>query len=280
MGLSEPRAVAMLWALAAAGAVIGIMLDAGQSDLAAVRRGRIRLRHGRCSPSISAGIRVYDDGELAANQRPLTPLVVDIMYKRRVAEVLLDFCLITASYYMAYRLRFEDPEEFLMNFTNFSQSLPVIVASQLVAFFIVGVYRGVWRYFSITDTIVMARGVFVGVVTSSWLILYLYRFTSYSRAVFVIDARVADGFDDAVACVVSPRRRLPQPAAGSGRARRGLRRRRRRNAGDPRAAKARQGAPHRRVHRRCVAQDRDAGARLSRARRVRAAGAPHRCRRP
>ena len=50
---------------------------------------------------------------LAANQRPLTPIVVDFMYKRRVAEVLLDFCLITASYYTAYRLRFEDPEEFL-----------------------------------------------------------------------------------------------------------------------------------------------------------------------
>jgi UDP-GlcNAc:undecaprenyl-phosphate GlcNAc-1-phosphate transferase len=64
--------------------------------------------------------------------------------------------------------------------------LPVIVASQLVAFFIVGVYRGVWRYFSITDTIVMARGVFVGVVTSQLAILY-HRFTSYSRAVFVID---------------------------------------------------------------------------------------------
>ena len=111
-----------------------------------------------------------------------------MMYKRRVAEVLLDFCLITASYYLAYRLRFEDPEEFLRNFSNFSQSLPVIVASQLVAFFAVGVYRGVWRYFSVTDTIVMARGVFVGVVTSQLAILYLYRFFSYSRAVFVIDA--------------------------------------------------------------------------------------------
>jgi len=111
-----------------------------------------------------------------------------MMYKRRVAEVLLDFCLITASYYLAYRLRFEDPEEFLRNFSNFSQSLPVIVASQLIAFFAVGVYRGVWRYFSVADTVVMARGVVVGVVASQLAILYLYRFSSYSRAVFVIDA--------------------------------------------------------------------------------------------
>src|SRR5262245_14821001 len=187
IGLSERRAVAVLWTLAAAGAVIGTML----------------MRVNQTWPLFAAvafvfgmvlfavflgGIRVYDDEALAARQRPLTPLVVDMMYKRRVAEVLLDFCLITASYYMAYRLRFEDPNEFLQNFSNFSRSLPVILASQLVAFFIVGVYRGVWRYFSLTDTIVMARGVFVGVVTSQLAILYLYRFTSYSRAVFVIDA--------------------------------------------------------------------------------------------
>jgi len=187
MGLSEPRAVAMLWTLAAAGAVVGIMLmrvNQTWSLFAAVA-----FAFGMVLFAVFlGGIRVYDDGALAASQRPLTPLVVDMMYKRRVAEVLLDFCLITASYYLAYRLRFEDPNEFLQNFSNFSRSLPVIVASQLVAFFIVGVYRGVWRYFSLTDTIVMARGVFVGVVTSQLAILYLYRFASYSRAVFVIDA--------------------------------------------------------------------------------------------
>jgi UDP-GlcNAc:undecaprenyl-phosphate GlcNAc-1-phosphate transferase len=187
MGLSEPRAVAMLWALAAAGAVIGIMLMRANQTWPLF--AAVAFVFGMVLFAVFlGGIRVYDDGELAANQRPLTPLVIDMMYKRRVAEVLLDFCLITASYYMAYRLRFEDPNEFLQNFSNFSGSLPVIVASQLVAFFVVGVYRGVWRYFSITDTIVMARGVFVGVVTSQLAILYLYRFTSYSRAVFVIDA--------------------------------------------------------------------------------------------
>ena len=40
------------------------------------------------------------------------------MYKRRVAEVLLDFCLVTLCYYAAYRLRFEDPEDFMKNFAD------------------------------------------------------------------------------------------------------------------------------------------------------------------
>jgi UDP-GlcNAc:undecaprenyl-phosphate GlcNAc-1-phosphate transferase len=186
MGLSEPRAVAMLWGLAAAGALTSVMLtrfNQTWSLFAAV----VFVFAMVMFAVFLGGIRVYDEASAAAGERPLTPLIVDMMYKRRVAEVLLDFCLISASYYLAYRLRFEDPEEFLRNFSNFTRSLPVIVASQLVAFFAVGVYRGVWRYFSITDTIVMARGVFVGVVTSQLAILYLYRFFSYSRAVFVID---------------------------------------------------------------------------------------------
>ncbi len=187
MGLSEARAVAMLWMLAAAGALTGIMLTRFNQTWSLF--AAVAFVFGMVLFAVFlGGIRVYDDGAPAAGGRSLTPLVVDMMYKRRVAEVLLDFCLITASYYFAYRLRFEDPEEFLANFSNFSQSLPVIVASQLVAFFAVGVYRGVWRYFSVTDTIVMARGVFVGVVASQLAILYLYRFFSYSRAVFVIDA--------------------------------------------------------------------------------------------
>ena len=68
-----------------------------------------------------AGIRVYDDTDVRVRQGSLTPIVVDFMYKRRVAEVLLDFCLVTLCYYVAYRLRFEDPEEFMKNFQMFTQ---------------------------------------------------------------------------------------------------------------------------------------------------------------
>jgi UDP-GlcNAc:undecaprenyl-phosphate GlcNAc-1-phosphate transferase len=187
MGISEPRAVAMLWTLSAGGALASVLVtrfNQTWSLFAAV----IFVVGMVLFAVFLGGIRVYDDPNAEAGGRPLTPLVVEMMYKRRVAEVLLDFCLITASYYFAYRLRFEDPEEFLRNFSNFTRSLPVIVASQLVAFFAVGVYRGVWRYFSVADTVVMGRGVVVGVVSSQLAILYLYRFSSYSRAVFVIDA--------------------------------------------------------------------------------------------
>ena len=49
-----------------------------------------------------------------------------------------------------YRLRFEGAE-LPPNFQYFLQSLPVVVASQIVALFAVGAYRGVWQYFSLID---------------------------------------------------------------------------------------------------------------------------------
>jgi UDP-GlcNAc:undecaprenyl-phosphate GlcNAc-1-phosphate transferase len=105
-----------------------------------------------------------------------------------VAEVLLDFCLITICYYAAYRLRFEEPDEFLRNFSIFTTSLPVVLAAQMIAFFAVGVYRGVWRHFGMMDSLVIARGVLFGTVGAEVFILYVYHFFAYSRTVFAIYA--------------------------------------------------------------------------------------------
>jgi FlaA1/EpsC-like NDP-sugar epimerase len=43
-----------------------------------------------------------------------------------------------------------------------------------------------WRHFGMMDTITVAKGVFVGAVSAQLVILYIYRFFSYSRTVFVI----------------------------------------------------------------------------------------------
>jgi UDP-GlcNAc:undecaprenyl-phosphate GlcNAc-1-phosphate transferase len=190
IGLSERRAVTLLWLLSAVGGVLGVVLGQfGQrwsswSVLIAVAfiLGMIVFA------AYLAGIRVYEDDDVRVKRGTLTPIVVDFMHKRRVAEVLLDFCLIMFCYYAAYRLRFEDPEDFLRNFSTFTTSLPVVIAAQLIAFFAVGVYRGVWRHFGMTDSLVIARGVFFGTVGAELFILYVYHFFAYSRTVFVVYA--------------------------------------------------------------------------------------------
>jgi UDP-GlcNAc:undecaprenyl-phosphate GlcNAc-1-phosphate transferase len=133
-------------------------------------------------------IRVYEEGDIRAEQATLTPLLVDLVYKRRVIEVVLDLMITSACYYGAYRMRFEDPEDFMKNFGNFTSSFPLVVGAQMVAFFVVGVYRGVWQHFGMTDALVITRGIFFGAVVSQLFILYVYRFFSYSRTVFAIYA--------------------------------------------------------------------------------------------
>jgi len=135
-----------------------------------------------------AQVRVYEDVEPAMLQNGrITPFAFEFMHKRRVAEVLLDVCLVSISYYTAYRLRFEGGS-WTTAFPQFIASLPIVLGVQIVALFVVGTYRGVWRHFGLMDGVVLARGVVLGTLTSVSIIVYLYRFADYSRAVFVIHA--------------------------------------------------------------------------------------------
>src|SRR6185436_19207973 len=135
-----------------------------------------------------ARVRVYEESEEHPLDRDtLTPLVADFLYKRRVAEVLLDLCLVTIAYYSAYRLRFEGIE-FGPAFQAFYRSLPLMLAAQMLALFGVGIYRRVWRYFGLTDTVVVVKAVFIGTVAGNLIVLYIFGAENYSRTVFVIDA--------------------------------------------------------------------------------------------
>jgi UDP-GlcNAc:undecaprenyl-phosphate/decaprenyl-phosphate GlcNAc-1-phosphate transferase len=187
VGLSERRAVATLWMLAAAGGLVSVMLqrrEAGWGMVAALTFVLAMIIFA----VYLARIRVYEEGNLAALQgEAFTPLVANFMYKRRVAEVLLDLCLIPLAYYTAYRLRFEGPL-LAENYKYFIQSLPVVLAAQLLALFVAGGYRGTWRYFGMMDAVVFSKGVILGSAAAEIVIVYLYRFENYSRSVFVIDA--------------------------------------------------------------------------------------------
>jgi UDP-GlcNAc:undecaprenyl-phosphate GlcNAc-1-phosphate transferase len=182
IGLSERRAVFLLWTLAGAGGGIGLTLRFAAEGLSLVV-GSIFLLAMSIFAVYLARVRVYDESEVARDR--LTPLVVDFMYKRRVAEVMLDFCLVSIAYYGAYRLRFEGGE-YLRNFENFYASLPVVLCAQLVAYFIVGVYRGVWHYFGLMDAVVIGKGVVLGTAASQLAIFYIYDEFGHSRTVFLI----------------------------------------------------------------------------------------------
>ena len=190
IGLSERTAVALLWLFAAVGGAIGIGLDFSNRSWSAwsILAAAAFLVGMALFAAYLAGVRVYDDGETHVEPGAVTPLVVEFMYKRRVAEVLLDAALVSICYWLAYRLRFEKPEEFVNNVDQFFKSFPILLSAQLIAFFIVGIYRGAWRHFGMMDSLNVAKGVFLGTVSSLLVIVFAYHFFAFSRTVFAIYA--------------------------------------------------------------------------------------------
>lgn len=109
-----------------------------------------------------------------------------ILHKRRFMEALIDFSLICACYVVAYTLRFEqDFDVFYQRQMAFT--LPYVVASQMVAFFFVRLYRGLWRYATISDLGALARGVILGTAIA-WTLLEIFQSGSYSRSPLIIQS--------------------------------------------------------------------------------------------
>jgi UDP-GlcNAc:undecaprenyl-phosphate GlcNAc-1-phosphate transferase len=187
IGLSERSAVLVLWTLAVLGGGIAVLTRRIGNDWSTLLTVVFLLAMAVFAAYLT-NVRVYEDadGSMLRSGR-ITRFVADFMYKRRVAEVLLDFGLVAASYYGAYRLRFEG-REFNPNFGRFMQSLPLVVAVQMVSLFAAGVYRGVWRYFSLMDAVAIGKGVASGTAAVICLVVFLDRFRGYSRSVFIIYA--------------------------------------------------------------------------------------------
>ena len=102
--------------------------------------------------------------------RPYTPLLVDVTYKRRIFEILLDLILTMFSYYAAYIIRFD--RDVGLYYGLFTQSLPIVIACQLSSFFVSGVYRGSWRYISLADLTTYAKAIALAVLSSVMVLVY------------------------------------------------------------------------------------------------------------
>jgi UDP-GlcNAc:undecaprenyl-phosphate GlcNAc-1-phosphate transferase len=61
-----------------------------------------------------------------------------------------------------------------------------MLACQIFAFYLLGVYRGVWSSTGVRDLVDYVKAITAGAVMTMLILLFLYRFYSFSRAVFVI----------------------------------------------------------------------------------------------
>ena len=89
------------------------------------------------------------------------------------------------AYWSAYAINFPTGSP---AWNLFIRTLPVLVFIKMAVFLGVGVYRGLWRYTSMSDLIVFGKAVVLSSVASLLVLLFAFRFEGYSRTVFVIDA--------------------------------------------------------------------------------------------
>jgi UDP-GlcNAc:undecaprenyl-phosphate/decaprenyl-phosphate GlcNAc-1-phosphate transferase len=185
IGFSEKKAVLVLYAFSAASGLIALAVNYSGVGLSVmiivlyllfvlffwVYLGSIKVYPGESMlPKESSGV--------------ITPILVQISYRRRLFEVLLDFVLITVAYYLAYLLRFEG--RLGADFQIFLKSLPILYACQLFSFYVTGVYKGIWSKTSLLDLFGYAKAITLGTIMTTLILLFGYRFYGVSRAVFVI----------------------------------------------------------------------------------------------
>ena len=189
LGMSERRAVWLLYGLAGLSGLLAITVRSIKADVSIALVAGFTLALTLLGVYL-AGVKGYDEIEqaVAAGEKPFA-FLVDFSYKRRIFEVLLDIVLIMLAYWAAYAIKF-GPVSNSPAWKLFLRTLPVLVVMRLAAFLFFGVYRGIWRYTSIDDLMSFAKAVAAGSIVSMLIILFKLRFQGFSRAVFLIDALV------------------------------------------------------------------------------------------
>ncbi len=186
MGFSEKSAVVFLYGIGAVSGIAGIVVS--HSDTMTSPAVIIPIILAMTLMGIYlAQLRVYPEKEFSALRgRKFTPVLIELTYKRQMMMVILDFGLVSFSYYLSYRLRFDD-YDFNTYFQVFLKSLPVIIAVKMVVFYVTGIYRGFWQYISTRDVFQYARSSLYATLLAIAGVTLLFRFKDFSKGVFIID---------------------------------------------------------------------------------------------
>jgi len=187
LGMSERGAVLALWSMAFGSGIVAVLSYRHGLPYTATLVGL--LLAGLAVLGVKLGLqRVYprtrDDGAIR--------VVADFHYKKQVATVALDAGLVALAYYSAYLLRFEGTLE--AELPVFSSSLLIILVTHVVMLGSFGIYQDSWRHSGIRDLVKLAAATAAGTAAAMLVVLLMFRFDGYSRAVFAIHGLMATSF--------------------------------------------------------------------------------------
>ena len=193
MGFSEKGAVLFLYGIGAVSGLSALFVSSQDSLTSPMVIIPVALSFLLMGVYL-AQLRVYPEKEFSLlRDHAYTPILVELTYKRQLLLVMLDFSLIGFVYYLSYRLRF-DSSVFPFYFQIFLRSLPAVIACKLIAFFAMGVYRGIWGFMSTDDVYVCLKASSLASLLSVVTVTYIYRFEDFSKGAFLIDWMLTTGF--------------------------------------------------------------------------------------
>lgn len=189
LGLSERKAVILLYGVAAAFggiAILGLKFDAFVVGIVVILAAVVVLIFGMF---LGQG-HLYTDitGSSGSQDKKPRGFVYDtfVMHKRRAVEVLIDLSLFAAAFVAAFLFRFDGEldsySEHLILF-----ALPLVIPVKLVTFWAFGLYRRVWDFVGVHDLMALAKAVVTSSLISIMILWGLTRLEGYSRTVFLLD---------------------------------------------------------------------------------------------
>jgi len=184
LGVTEERAMWLLWALAAAGGAIGILLRTVARPTALLLGGGMLVFLvvlGGWLLSVRFRRFKKDDQE----QVPIYRVALALHAQFPLGVFLLDAFLIVLAYYGAYLLRW-DSGQLEAELAYFNDSVMVVVAVKLLVLTVAGGYVSRWQTFSLDDALRVGRAVLLGSVAVAAVLLLVDR-TGLSRGVLFTD---------------------------------------------------------------------------------------------
>jgi len=194
LGLSERHTAIVTYALALVGGGLSIMAPRASLSFVAVVVLLVAIALYYFGTFLSkAPVELKEPARIEdARRNRIAIFDAFVPFKWGILDVVADLAVVIVSYIAAYLLRYEglisDYNAFLLQ-----RSLPILIACRLIAFRVFGLYRKVHGHFGIADVLDAGKAILASSSAFVVILVVLYRFEDYSRAVMIMDAVITFG---------------------------------------------------------------------------------------
>ncbi len=190
LGLEERQVALVLYGLTALGGTVALLMRRLDTGLGGMIGAGFFVAVCLLAAYLTR-VQVHDRA-YEGRDKPVSKVLTKLLYKRRLAEMLLDVVLLAIAYYGAYRLRFDGvpPGEYAQIFRS---TVAIVIGVKIFLFGLFGVYRGSWRYVGIGD---LHR--LLGAISAGYVVFALYASVrvpalAFPGSILIIDALLTAG---------------------------------------------------------------------------------------